>query len=325
MGFVLDAIKGSYGEQSEDRLTQVFCACFNNSRRFRELFLRFIRYKRGAGHFRARTQQQYAIRGASCRADILIGEAGSLPAIVVENKIDAPLKAQQLKNYNLVGDFCDTRKIALVKHYFEMEYVDPWKIKHWADFHSVLTTSRSGGNAIDSFVLREFVELLEELGMARALVITKKRLQELAQFIKSIREPKPYLHLPLVTPFETAADYLGMLEDIVNQMQEEPFFRKRLGKKARFSPWLGSWWYGNDAAKNRHPWLGVEISLRKVYKRIAAIHTGILFDSKHGSLWVQTCTADKSGNFLASKSHPGDLRFESYAEKAISFWKEQLM
>ena len=241
----------------------------------------------------------------------------------MENKIDSPLTARQLKNYNRVSDFCDACKIALVKHYFEMENVNGWKIKHWADFHSVLVTSRSGGNAIDSFVLREFVELLEELGMARALVIKKERLQELARFMKTIRDPKPYFHLPPVTPFETATDYLGMLEDIVNQMQEEPLFRKRLGKKARFSPWLASWYEG-DTPKNRHPWLGVEIRLRKVYKRIATIQTAILFDSKRGSLWVQTCTGDESGNFLAYVSHPGDLRFESYAKKAISFWKGQL-
>ena len=66
MGFILDAIKGAHAEQSEDRLTQVFCACFNNSRHFRQLFLRFIERKSGAGSFRARTQEQYAIRGASC-------------------------------------------------------------------------------------------------------------------------------------------------------------------------------------------------------------------------------------------------------------------
>jgi hypothetical protein len=153
--------------------------------------MRFIGCKKGAGHFRASTQQQYAIRGASCRADILIGKPGYQPSIVVENKIDSPLTPHQLKTYSRVSDFCNARKIALVKHYFEMERVREWTILHWADFHSTLVVSRQGGAAIDSFVVGEFVELLKELGMARALVIERKRLQELARLMKTVRQLKP--------------------------------------------------------------------------------------------------------------------------------------
>ena len=323
MAFILDAVKGSHAEQSEDRLTQVFCACFNSSRRFRQLFLQFIGYKGGAGTFRARTQEQYAIRGASCRADILIGRPGYQPSIVVENKIDSPLTPRQLRTYNRVSDFHDACKIALVKHYFEMEQVRGWTILHWADFHSALLVAQPVGAPLDSFVLREFVEFLEELGMARALVIKRERLRELARFMKTVREPKLYHHLSSVTPFETATDYLGMLEEIVTQMHEEPLFRKRLGKRARFSPWL-SWWCEDDHGKKLHPWLGVEIRLRKAYKGVARIATALLFDSERGSFTVQTYTSDESGNFVSWVVHKGDLRFESFAKRVIMFWKEQL-
>lgn len=321
MVFIADAIKGSYAERSEDRLTQVFCACFNGSRRFRQLFLRFIGHRRGADAFRARTQEQYATSGASCRADILIGVPGRLPSIVVENKIDAPLTTRQLKTYNRVGDFRDAHKIALVKHYFEMQRVPNWKILHWADFHSTLAIGTKVASPTDSFILREFVEFLEGLGMARALIIERERLQELARFMQAVRDPKPYQHLNSITPFETATDYLGMLEDIVNQMHEESLFRKRLGKKARYSPWL-AWWCEKDADKN--PWLGVDIRLRKPHKGIARISTALLFDSKRGTLTVQTYTSDKAGSFMSSIVHKGDLHFESYAKRVITFWKEQL-
>jgi hypothetical protein len=326
MGFILDAIKGSHAEHSEDRLTQVFCACFNNSRRFRQLFLRFIGYKRAGGRFHASTQEQYAIRGASCRADILIGKPGFRPSIVVESKIDSPLKPSQLKAYNRVGDFSGARKIALVKHYFAMERVRGWTILHWADFHSTLKVSRPVSSPVESFVLRAFVELLEELGMARALVIERERLRDLAQFMKTIREPKPARHLGSKTPFETATEYLGMLEEIVNQMHEEPLFRKRLGKRTRYSPWLMYYWKdeADKADKKVHPWLGVDIRLRKAYRGVASISTGIFFDSKRGSFRVETYTSDKEGNFLSSVVHRGDLRFESYARKAITFWKKKL-
>src|SRR5262249_38042570 len=199
--------------------------------RFRRLFLRFIGYKGDSGKFRARTQEQYAIRGPSCRADILIGEPGFPPSIVVENKIDCPLTTRQLKNYNRVHEFRSARKFALVKHYFEMERVDGWRILHWADFHSALRSPTT--SHIDSFVLGEFSELLEELGMARALVIKRKQLKELAQFMKAVRGSKPSRKLGGISPFQTATDYLDMLEEIVNQMREDSFFRKRLGKTAR--------------------------------------------------------------------------------------------
>ncbi len=323
MAFILDAIKGCHAERSEDRLTQVFCACFNNSRRFREMFLRFIGQKTGAGQFRARTQEQYAIRGTFCRADILIGKPGDQPSIVIENKIEAPLTAQQLKTYNRVSEFCDARKLALVKHYFEMESVPDWAVLHWADFHSELMASRSVKDPIDSFVLGEFVQLLEELGMARALEIKREQLRELAKFMKVVREPKRGQHLGSVTPFETASDYLGMLEDIVDQMHEEPLLRKRLGKQAKFSPWL-AWWWEDKAPEEPYPWLGVEIRLRKTYKGIASISTGILFNSTHGSLTVQTYTSDESGNFLKWVIHKGNLHFDSYTKRAFAFWKQQL-
>src|SRR5262249_51218747 len=162
------------------------------------------------------------------------------------------------------------------------------------------------------------VEFLEELGMARALVIERKRLRELAQFMQTVGDPRPYHHLSSVTPFETATAYLGMLEDIVAQMHEEPLFRKRLGKRARFSPWL-SWWCEDAAGKKLHPWLGVEIRLRKTYKGVAGIATALLFDSKHGSLTVQTYAFDKSRNFVSCFVHKGDLRFESFAKRVIAF------
>ncbi|MSU78458.1 MAG: hypothetical protein EXS16_10230 [Gemmataceae bacterium] len=322
MGFILDAIKGSHAGNSEDRLTQVFCACFNTSLRFRQVFLRFIGYKTGAGHFRARTQEQYAISGTACRADILVGKPECQPAIVVENKIDCPLTARQLKNYNRVHDFRDARKIALVKHYFEMERIPGWKILHWADFHSKLAACLPTSSSIDSFVLGEFAEMLEELGMARVLVIERKRLQELAKFMKAVRDPKPNQKLGRVSPFETAVDYLRMLEDIVTQIREEPLFRKRLGKTARFAPWL-TYWYDQDP-KERHPCLGVEIHLQKAHKGVARICTGILFECDSGTLTVQSYTCDKSGSFLDEKVHKGDLRFESYAKSVISYWKDQL-
>jgi hypothetical protein len=323
MVLILDAIKGSHGEQSEDRLTQVFCACFNNSHRFRQLFLKFISQKGGAGTFRATTQEQYAIRGASCRADILIGKPGNQPSIVVENKIDSPLTPHQLRTYNRIPQFHPARKIALVKHYFEMEQVPGWDILHWADFHSTLKLSRPAVTPIDAFIVSEFVELLEELGMARALVIERKRLGELARFMKTLRGPK--LHHPLgsETPFETATAYLGMVEDIVNQMHEEPLFRKRLGKKVRFSPRL-TWWSEDDQGKKRHPLLGVEIELRKPYKGIAVIATAILFQSNRGTFTVQTYALSEWRDFLFQIFHRGDLRFESYAKKVIAFWKDQL-
>jgi hypothetical protein len=241
----------------------------------------------------------------------------------VENKIDAPLTTYQLKTYNRVSGFRDARKIALVKHYFEMERVRDWTILHWADLHSMLKVSSEGGEPIDSFVIREFVAILKELGMARALLIERERLRKLAHFIKSLREPKPNHHLDSVTPFETATEYLGMLEDIVSQLHEEPLFRKRLGTKARFSPWF-SWWYEDDDKKKAHPWLGVQIQLRKAYKGISWIATAILFYSKDDSFWDQSYTSYKSGTFLKSVPHKGNLRFEAYAKTAITFWKEQL-
>ena len=61
------------------------------------------------------------------------------------------------------------------------------------------------------------------------------------------------------------------------------------------------------------------------YKGIYGVGTGLFFNTKVGSLTVETYTRG-AGGVLTTYDHKttGDLHFERYAQKVIAFWKRRL-
>lgn len=174
--YLEEALAGGYSDYSEDRLSQIFCASFNHSSRFRKLFLETVNLdSKSYAALSAQTQISYEAGKKDARIDIIIYKNGK-PYIVIENKVDAPLTNKQLSKYNKIKDLRRCKKLAVVKHYFDSIIQGQWKIYHWADLYSAYKLAFVAGisNQVDKFVISNFVEYLEMMNMSRVHQISVK-------------------------------------------------------------------------------------------------------------------------------------------------------
>ena len=175
----------------ENRLTQLAAASFNHSEVFRRCFLQFLgaRNARKTTNCKAHTQQSIQRKGDIGHLDLEIIRGGRT-VVLVENKVDAPLKAQQLRFYEGEPRLKSARKIALVKNYFDFsEDAGEWHVLHWRDFYLALSTCLDGKRkipAIDAFIVRNFNQYLEAANMNAPPVITKSDVNDLARMLHDI-------------------------------------------------------------------------------------------------------------------------------------------
>lgn len=331
MGYLVEAIRKDYETLYEDRLSQVFTASFNHSEIFRKLFLKFIGYPFTKTLY-ALTQRSFNSGGKSVRIDVCIfdKQEKESPVVIIENKIEAPFTLKQLKTYNRVRQLARAQKVALVKHYFDpLPEEVGWKVYHWTDLHErcLDIIKKVEKKQIDSFIIQNFLDYLEELQMSKVRLIKGADLKELAKAIHKIRNvDEPYFHLnKSISVFQTANDYLTMLEQIVDMARQEKLITKRIGRSFRFSPWIGSWWKDEEKTK-ANVWIGVELDLSKKFKKISSIGTGIEFNdlAEDDCKIVINAYQDDFTCLHEVKYKDVDLSFENYKDQVINSWKKWL-
>jgi len=76
----------------------------------------------------------------------------------------------------------------------------------------------------------------------------------------------------------------------------------------------------------RYLWLGWAIKLRKQYKGIKRITTGIEFNKSKEWYKITADVLDKTGNIIGNDTryNKKDLILADYAKQVISFWKRRL-
>lgn len=220
------------------------------------------------------------------------------------------------------------RKIALVKHNFEPPSDDlGWDVRHWSDLHELYSkhVEKLETRQTDKFIIQNFVDYLEELEMSNVQVIKGADLKELAKAIHVLRnEDEPYCHLKIPV-FETANNFFKMIEQIVKLARREEIISKRIGKSFRFSPWIGCTYYEKE--KRYNAWIGVELDLRKTYRKISSIATGLYFNDKRKNQYeIFTEAYDEQYYAIRpEEKYPfKDLTFDKYAYQVIEFWKKWL-
>lgn len=327
MGYLIEAIQNDHKASDEDRLSQAFSASFNNSEMFRKLFLKFIDFP-STNRLYTLTQKNFKAGDKDARTDVCIFDEKNQPIIVIENKIDSKLGSKQLRKYNRVKELAHAkRKIALVKHNFEPPPDElGWEVYHWSDLHELYSkhAEKLEKRQIDKFIIQNFVDYLEELQMSNVHIIRGDELKELAKAIHVLRnDDEPYCHLKTQV-FETANNFLKIIEQIVKMARKEETISKRMGKNFRFSPWIGCTYYENE--KRYNAWIGVELDLRKPFQKISSIATGLYFNDKREQQYeIFTEAYDEQDYDVKSVKYPyKDLTFDKYAYQAIELWKKWL-
>jgi len=324
IGYLSELIKCNYESHTENRLSQIFSATFNNSAKFRSLFLRYISFP-CKGNLKAITQKSYKVNNIDYYIDILLC-VDDTPIIVIENKIDAPLERRQLENYNEISELKDTKKIAIVRHYFELFEAElNWDIDHWADLYVFLKMNLLTADGLDKFIIDNFLNHLEDLKMSRVTEISRSEISNLAEAFWVIRHNnKPVFSLTKPI-FDTANNYMNMLEEIVDIARGNALLKERIGKNFRFSPWLG-WWSNDDVEDKRHLWMGIELALNENYKNIKKLGTGVHFsnnDKRQCKVSAYVC--DENDSYLDEHEYLGEeLIFDKYAKQVIQFWGKKL-
>jgi hypothetical protein len=216
----------------------------------------------------------------------LVITRGHRTLAIVENKVDAPLHARQLKFYSGVPEIKSSKKIALVRHYFEARGIEAgWRIQHWRDFYLILRECVDGPKAIpliDRFVIRNFIEFLEAANMHTPTRISKRDMKDLARMLHGIRYPSK-TRFRWISPkgavFETAADWMRMMESVFNESRLVPKLTKAARKRYRFKPGISHWRDG-EGKKKTYPWIGLhwEIWFPKPRGRTKAVGLGLFVD-----------------------------------------------
>lgn len=115
MSYLAEVLKGNYGNYSEDRLSQIFSATFNNSTFFKRAFLHTISITKipEFNKLISKTQMNFGSSNEDARIDIIIYK-DNRPFIIIENKVESPLTKSQIIKYNKIKQLNKCKKVALV-------------------------------------------------------------------------------------------------------------------------------------------------------------------------------------------------------------------
>lgn len=335
-GFVTQLLAGDYRSYSEDRLTQLTAASFNHSDSFRRCFLRFLgsRHAGAPADGHAITQVPVWSRGRLGRLDLIIKRNGRL-VCVVENKVDSQLDPSQLKRYSAVAGLKSAQTVALVKSYFEAPRANAgWQILHWRDFYLELRhclENQRALSALDGMIIRNFIQYLEVAKMHVPTEITKQDMTELAKMLHGLRfiEETNAGWLPTKTQvFETAADFLRMLESIVEESRIVTKLSKVARKKYRFTPRISHWSITTKYGAEYHGWVGIHVCvyLPKPRHKTKSVGVGLFVDSQ--KKWCieafRNVTDDDEIDEKKIMDGRGNVVLTDLSKKVLSTWDRWL-
>lgn len=176
---------------SENRLTQVFAASFNNSSIVRRVFLKTI----GVGYVKEcfiETQQQSA---ESSRPDMLLFLNNTKTEYcLIESKTESDVSADQLRRhveYSKRNDSC--KKLILITLHFA-NAPQNWISIHWNEVGEKINSELEllKQNSVDFFIAQSFIEFLKEYGYMKPSYITVSCFKNAAEFVNTIRQKMPH-------------------------------------------------------------------------------------------------------------------------------------
>ena len=322
-------LEGDYRSYTEDRLTQITAACFNQSIAFRKIFLTFLGVSKKIVPSKCTARTQISTVG---RLDLAIYNGGRIAAIV-ENKVDAPLHPNQLKNYSSDRDLKSAKKIALVKNYFPHDRAyGEWEILHWRDYYLALfelVKSPKKLSAIDKFIAQNFINYLENANMHVPTRISKSAMNALAKALHRLRYPEKtkFGWFSMQSDiFQTAADWVRMMEAIFEESRSNKQIAKVAKKNYRFSPQLGHWWEEGKDKSKYYRWIGINsyIHFRKTHGKTKGVGVGLFVDDdgKWNIMAYRNSTALKVIHEVKIADSHNDVVLANATKKVLRKWKQ---
>jgi hypothetical protein len=329
MCYIEELTKYSDKPDSENRLSQIFSATFNNSEIFKKIFFKIIDYKYEVLE-KYNSQTQISYFDDNSRFDICIYDKDENISILIENKIESALTTNQLKKYDKIDNIKKSLKLAIVRYYFDEIDFEGWKILHWSDLYREITDSLDDYkiNDVDLFIIKQFLSHLEMLNMYVLPKIDKSDFKDFCDALVEIRNnQKLSFSLKSKNIFSTGETIIKYFEEIVEMSRKDADFVNSIGKNYQFNPII-DWWSPDLEIKEPvyNFSLSANIYLAKVYKNIQTLGIGLMIDctkSKKHMFSIYSQTKDGA----IKKEHlyeSNDIIFDDLAKITINKWKKYL-
>lgn len=330
MRFFSTAVAGCFKPHFENRLTQVFAACFNLDSAFKKDVCRFLGFPlKDTSSISARTQDGRTdlkfVRRKRCQ-------------YVIENKNESSLDEAQLKRYREQGEV-----VAIVKNLPSDADIlvgggYKWRgfpVFRWRDFHAELRERVRHVGTPDvrtNFIRREFVAFLEESGMNSVEEIETEALNQAAQVVAFLKwgKKRTSKNLGGNKPFSTLHDISQMLEGLLLAASEDKDFCRQIGKLKAMSsnPWLAFWYSDKQMPEKDDFAICIEITLGKdrIVKQIERLSCNWSVSRK--GKWTLFAAAKVKGNWewkvaTIPKTRPV-VKGSYLAERVVQNWKRFL-
>ena len=256
--YLLEALKDRYGHGTEDRLTQLFAASFNQSEAFRLLVGDFFGQKYLA-NARCSTQQFYLAGKARAILDIVLHDTEGRPLVLIENKVNIDIEKRQPQLYNRIEGLQDCRKrYCFINGYISEPAMAGWQVRYWRDFYQRLIATRGTDEITDNFL-----SILEDYSMAKPYRIAAGHLKALAKALNALRYKERPSFEYKSPGFETLGTLKNFLEDLFARASTKATLQKRAGKRFRPRMCVQYWWEEKKPEGYQRLLLGCEARLAK--------------------------------------------------------------
>ena len=257
--FLSTSLKGDFSIDSEDRLTQVFSACFNCSATIKRITLKYLlgKYFHDVSKIEIRTQIQTSdnSKRTDSRPDMIIYKNDN-PIAIIESKVDAPLEREQLKRHfrNFKG-FRSVKFIALTQQ-IQKKVERCWIHKLWFELAQRIEETEPE-KGIDSFIHSQMVIFFKEHIAMRVQTITFDDLKNASDCIGAIQNFKGGL-----VDIEALYKMNEFIKVVVEKISANKWFFERLNRNPTKKLTLYDWYY-----ENKDKGIGVNIG-KNLYIKI---------------------------------------------------------
>lgn len=335
--YVEELIYGRVESYSEDRLSNIFSATFNNSKFFRKFFLEFIGSKLNYKNLISNTRCTYYNDIEKCIPDIIIFK-NDIEKIIIENKIELALTSKQLQSYSKIKEISSAEKLALVKYYFPPDNYQHWKILHWSTLYYEITKKLNKNlksiSDLEQFIIKQFLKHLENLNMDIPEDVKKEEFKLLCKGFRLLKKPITDLPQKSLHFFNIVNIFIKYFEEIVNYTKTDPIFRNKIGKNYQSNPYINHLWYWKsekDKTKIYFTRFGILITLNKEINQIKKIGIEIIIDNemKGNGDAIYTFAINSSEYYIEDvgdyyKIKGNKINFNELRDFAINSWKSIL-
>ncbi len=225
--FISVMVKGDWREHTEDRLTQIFTACFNSSPLIRKASFEYFGLRSDKKQWANAYINTQEANDITSRPDMKIyGGNGKLFA-VIESKKDSVLDFSQLKRH-VKATSQSSSFIALTFAYFEVP--KPWKARLWYELFLAIENEFSlKSREEDDFICSSFLNYCERNNYMRPTELSCDTLCSASKFLSAMRLPKPSLRPCHMHGIRELDNICSFIELVFEKMKAKYSFVEKTG------------------------------------------------------------------------------------------------